>query len=182
MQPRIETGRSTLVPVSAPDLHDMIGILRDPQVRRFLLDDEVLSVEAAEDFIRHSQITAAQGLGLWMVRQHGSPIGVAGLKPLGDDGKAAFPLLADMPEVIIAMLPSGWGRGYAREVIDGLLCHAFEELGFKSVAGIVDEPNAASRRMLERVGFREIARAPGKDHPLVGYRLDPAHWRPHLSA
>lgn len=180
MQPSIGTGRLSLTPVSASDLSDMLDILRDPQVRYFLLDDEVLSVEIVEDFIKHSQITAAHGLGLWMVKRDHSVIGVAGLKPLDDDGKATFPLLAEMPEVIIGMLPSTWGHGYAGEVIDGLLCHAFEELGHEAMAGIADEPNAASRRMLERAGFREVARGPGKVHPLIGYGLKKAHWQPQL--
>lgn len=180
MQPSIETGRLSLTPVSAPDLSDMLAILHDPQVQHFLLDDEVLTVETAEHFIRHSLITAAHGLGLWMVRRDQSPIGVTGLKPLDDEGKTSFPGLADMPEVIIGMLPSTWGQGYAGEVIDGLLCYAFKELGHEVMAGIADEPNGASRRMLERAGFREVARGAGKVHPLIGYELKKSHWQPQL--
>ena len=180
MQPDIRTRRLSLVPVSPLDLSDMTEILHEPQVRRFLLDDEILAVEVVEDFIKHSRITAADGLGLWMVRRDRAAIGIAGLKPIDTDGRAAFPGLAEMPELVIGMLPSSWGLGYAGEAIDGLLCHAFEELDLPVMAGIADEPNGPSRRMLQRAGFREVARAAGKVHPLIGYELKKPDWRLQL--
>jgi RimJ/RimL family protein N-acetyltransferase len=58
----------------------------------------------------------------------------------------------------IGTLPSTWGQGDAGEVVGALLCYTFEELGQEAVAAIADGPNTASRRMLERAGFRKSPR------------------------
>ena len=180
MQPGIRTTRLDLTPAAATDLAYLTAILQDRQVRRFLCDDELLPPEAVADIFGRSRLDAERGLGLWMIRCDGTSIGFAGLRSLDDDDRAAFPPLADCPEVVIGILPAYWGRGFAGEVIDALLCHAFEERGLRAVAGIVDEPNVASRQMLERAGFHEIGRGPGKAFPLVGYELKATQWRPPL--
>jgi RimJ/RimL family protein N-acetyltransferase len=46
-----------------------------------------------------------------------------------------------------------WGCGYAAEALDAVLGYGFRELGLNRVEADIDPRNAASARVLERVGF-----------------------------
>ena len=50
--------------------------------------------------------------------------------------------------------PDHWGRGYATEAVRGLLDLAFGQWGVRRVTARCNPDNAASWRLLERVGFR----------------------------
>ena len=52
-----------------------------------------------------------------------------------------------------------------------MLRHAFEELGLKRVVADVDEPNAASIRVLEKLGMIKIRRALVNEQPLLYYEI-----------
>jgi ribosomal-protein-alanine N-acetyltransferase len=49
-----------------------------------------------------------------------------------------------------------WGRGIATEAMHLRTRYAFEELGLEKLITNVDEGNLASRRALERVGYRTV--------------------------
>ena len=52
------------------------------------------------------------------------------------------------------LLPGYWGRGIATECVGAVLEHAFGAMGLHRVGADVDVDNHASRRLLERLGFR----------------------------
>ena len=57
------------------------------------------------------------------------------------------------PELAFHLLPSRWGRGLAREASEAVLSwgeHVLRPAGFEAFA---DDPNVASGRLLERLGF-----------------------------
>ncbi len=47
-----------------------------------------------------------------------------------------------------------WGKGYATEAVSRLLDHAFGALGLHRVCAVVDQENAPSAAVLERLGLR----------------------------
>lgn len=49
--------------------------------------------------------------------------------------------------------PHAWGQGFAREIASASVSHAFDVLGAAQVFASVLSTNAASRRVLEKVGF-----------------------------
>lgn len=51
-----------------------------------------------------------------------------------------------------------WGRGYATEVVGVLVGFGFEKLGAHRIFGQVVYENPASRRVLEKLGFRQEGR------------------------
>jgi RimJ/RimL family protein N-acetyltransferase len=53
---------------------------------------------------------------------------------------------------------TAWGHGYATEAIRLRTRYAFLELGLEKVLTSVYSGNAASRRVLEKVGYRECGR------------------------
>jgi len=58
--------------------------------------------------------------------------------------------------------PSSWGRGYATEAIKGFLKAYYDILGAGAgnLIARTDVENTGSRRVLEKVGFREVERQP----------------------
>lgn len=67
-----------------------------------------------------------------------------------------------------------WGRGYATEGSIALIQKAFEELGAQRVVATALVANAASTRVMEKLGMvrgREIS-LPGFDEPAVTYAMD----------
>ncbi|HEV2744817.1 MAG TPA: GNAT family N-acetyltransferase [Rubrobacter sp.] len=144
----VQTARTHLRPVSMEDVGYLHRLWTDPAVRRFFWDDEVITCgraeaavrEAVEDFGRH-------GLGLWIPERRaggGAPIGFCGLRHL-DGGPEV--------EVLYGISPPDWGRGYATEISLAILRYGFETNGLARVWGIADAGNAASRRVLEKVGM-----------------------------
>jgi RimJ/RimL family protein N-acetyltransferase len=47
-----------------------------------------------------------------------------------------------------------WGCGYATEAVQGLIGHAFDDLGHKALKASARVSNPVSRRVLEKCGFR----------------------------
>lgn len=56
-------------------------------------------------------------------------------------------------EVSYMLAPSHWGRGLATEVVGALLDRAWRELGLDRMVAETRAANAASRRVLEKVGM-----------------------------
>jgi RimJ/RimL family protein N-acetyltransferase len=75
-------------------------------------------------------------------------------------------------EPIVALHPAFCGRGYASEAIRALMAHAADGLGLRRLAAAVDVPNAASIRLVERLGFRPVAETPGPRYRLRHFVLD----------
>ncbi|MFN3946206.1 MAG: GNAT family N-acetyltransferase [Allosphingosinicella sp.] len=71
-------------------------------------------------------------------------------------GKAG---LHRFPVVGFIFHPDVWGRGLAAEALRPVLRRAFEVHRLAYVEADVDPRNAASLRLLERLGFREVRRA-----------------------
>ena len=57
-------------------------------------------------------------------------------------------------EVSYLFLPEHWGRGYASAAVRQVLAHAFGTIGLCRVVAETQSANAASVRLLERLGFR----------------------------
>ena len=71
-------------------------------------------------------------------------------------GKAG---LFGFPEIGFILHPDAWGKGYAGEALRPVLDRAFAVHGLPFVEADVDPRNAASLRLLQRMGFQETRRA-----------------------
>jgi RimJ/RimL family protein N-acetyltransferase len=63
------------------------------------------------------------------------------------------------PELLYGVAESEWGRGLATEIGGAVLAYGVERLGLREVRASTDAPNAASARVLEKLGFRLERRA-----------------------
>ena len=56
-----------LSPAVAEDLADLLELLHDKEVRRYLCDDSLLPREAVAEMLTQSAQLDSRGLGLWMI-------------------------------------------------------------------------------------------------------------------
>ncbi|WP_232304625.1 GNAT family N-acetyltransferase [Microbacterium sp. XT11] len=86
-------------------------------------------------------------------------------------------------EVGYILDPRAAGHGYASEAVRALLHVGFDGLGLHRIAARIDERNAASIRVVERLGFRREARLvesewfKGEWSTLLIYALLEDEWR-----
>jgi [ribosomal protein S5]-alanine N-acetyltransferase len=140
-------GRITLAPFSYADADELLGVFRHPDVRRFLLDDEIVSSEWLRDEIEASDARFACGsAGLWTVRLTGAPgiIGFTGFRDFFDPPQL---------QLLYGLLPQYWKRGLALEAAARACDYAIHNLGFTVINAATDLPNDASIRVLERLGM-----------------------------
>jgi RimJ/RimL family protein N-acetyltransferase len=177
-QAMLQTERLFLRPAAAGDLDQLAVMWNDPEVRRFLFDDQGVTRELAGSVLEWCLSCAPSGYGLWLLHTKESQalIGCAGLLPT----KAAAecePRLKGMLELLALLMPTYWRRGYAREALDELIRHGFDVLGEPRLAGAHDAPNVASERMLRALGFTHYSEVPGPKYRLRTYVLERAQRR-----
>lgn len=112
--------------------------------------DEDAARYAAEGPIRSYR---EHGFGLYTVvtRENNRPIGICGL--VAREG-------LDAPDLGFAFLASATGRGYATEAGRVVLDHAHARRGLVRVLAVTSPGNAASIRVLDRLGFTRIGELP----------------------
>lgn len=96
---------------------------------------------------------AEHGFGIWAVEERATNAFV------GRAGVAFHRLWPDEPEVGWGLDPEFWGRGYATEAGATSLRYAFATLGYERVVSITLPENAASIRVMNRLGihpYREV--------------------------
>ncbi|HSK99840.1 MAG TPA: GNAT family N-acetyltransferase [Rubrobacteraceae bacterium] len=148
--PVLETERLVLRPLSAADAAALYRISNDPAVRRYLWDDRPVSRATIEEVVTQSaRLFSEEGLGLFGIRLQDSEEVV---------GFCGFARLAGMEEVEIVyeLDPELWGRGLATEAARACLGYAFGEVGLERIIAGTDRPNAASLRLIEKLGMRSI--------------------------
>ena len=95
-------------------------------------------------------------------------------------GKAGF---FQPPEIGYILHPEVWGRGLAREAAGAVVGHLFATTGHIEITADVDPANAASIRLLEKLGFRRSGFAErtwhigGEWKDSAYYALSRADWR-----
>lgn len=173
MSHSIHTERLNLRPCQISDLNSVHQLWAEADVRRFLFDDQQISLEEARSFIEASAVSFANyGYGIWLFSEHQSDR-VAGFSGLLHSPQGA-------PNLIFGTQPQLWGRGYAKEATFSILCYVFDVLGLEKVEADVDEPNKASIRVLEALGMSQSRRAIVNERPLLYYEIH--NWNEEDSA
>lgn len=148
--PALQTPRCLLRGFTDDDLDVVFRGLSHPQVIAHY------GVRYASREATRAQMTwfariEAEGTGRWWaICPRGKPDQVMGAVGLND--LVAAHRRAEMG---YWLLPEHWGQGLAAECTAAMIAHAFGAMGLYRLAAEVDAPNHASRRLLQRLGFRE---------------------------
>lgn len=165
----ITTARLRLRPCQSADVDALHTLWRNPDVRRYLLDDREISREEAKAFVDDFlQAAESHGLGLWMVElpRGSTHVGFAALRQIENTPHV---------EIYYGLAPAHWGSGYATEAAQALLGYGFGMLGLERIWARTDTPNVASMRVAERLGMQP-AEDPGETS-FVSYVIERAAFR-----
>jgi RimJ/RimL family protein N-acetyltransferase len=147
---KLKTARLVGRPVRPSDLRDWRTVDADPKVSTWLTSDGTPADEGATEaeitaFIRHWD---KHGFGVWTFRDRlGDFVGYAGATNINLGEKRQVQLRC-------AVRSTEWGKGYATEMSKAVLDFLFEHKGLKEIIGFTLPDNIASRRVMEKCGFR----------------------------
>lgn len=142
-----------LTSAATADFHTLV---RDEHVRQYLMDGEIFPRGWSEERLRESDdLFRRRGVGLWLVRarESGELVGFCGF--------LQQPSSAAEPQLVYAMFERFTNRGYATEMARASIAEARRHAGFETIHAGVDEVNARSVRVLEKLGFRVTATRAG---------------------
>jgi len=158
--------RLRYAPVSMATLDAFHTLVVDPHVRRYLMDGQTFPHDWSEARVRDSEaLFKRRGVGLWLAHERMSDALV------GFCGFLEFPAADPEPELVYALFERYCGRGYATEMARASIASARTCAGFGDIAAAVDAINAASLRVLEKVGFERCGSRPGAFGPTLLLRL-----------
>jgi [ribosomal protein S5]-alanine N-acetyltransferase len=161
----IKTQRLKLRPLTMDDLDALHQIWTDAGVRKYLWDDEVISLEETASVIEKSvEYFRARGFGLCAVL------------PLDDNriiGFCGYWFFHEPPqlELLYGIITDQWGKGFAPEAANAMLQYGFEHLGFQEVLASTDGANAASVRVMEKLGMSFSKRKDSNGLDTIFYSL-----------
>lgn len=168
---RIETERLCLRPLVPEDLDAVHRLWTDPDVRRYLWDGEEISSETAAGIISGSAgCFEERGFGLWAV------IHEEDARLIGFCGFWRFDEGADF-ELVYGISPEYWGRGFATEAGRAAIRHGFEVAGLDHIRASADTPNAASLRVMRKIGMRREKRASNDGRDIAHYGISREEFR-----
>lgn len=154
-------------PVTLDDLDDFHGLVVDEYIRRYLMDGEIFPREWSRERIEGNlDLFAERGVGLWLVHERETD------ELVGFCGFLAFPDLHPEPQLLYALREPFAGQGYATEMGRAAIAEARRRPGFETIIAGVDAPNAASVRVLEKLGFVTYDTLPGAFGDTFMVRLD----------
>lgn len=143
--PHIRTRRLLIRRAEPTDLGDIHAFLSDAMAMRYWSTSPHTSLEQTRAWL-DAMIAAPIDQSDDYVVVHGGRV----------IGKAGFWRL---PEIGYIFHPSAWGQGLAAEALEAVIGRAFAGHRLRQVVADVDPRNAASLRILARLGFVETGRA-----------------------
>jgi len=120
----------------------------DPELVRYMSKPSFSCEEMEADLERYESHWEEHGFGLWAAEEKASG------ELVGRAGLAYHRVWSNDPEVGWLIDRPWQGRGLATEAGAACVEYALGELGFERVVSICTAENAASRRVMEKLGFR----------------------------
>jgi RimJ/RimL family protein N-acetyltransferase len=144
----IDTPRLTLRRLQDTDAVFVLELLNQPSFIQFIGDRNVRTLEQARGYIDNNPLRSytAHGYGLLLtqLKADATPIGMCGLVK-----REYFP----DPDIGFAFLPAFWSQGFALEAATAVIDYASATLGIRRLLAIVQPDNAASIKLLGKLGF-----------------------------
>src|SRR5215468_7120556 len=141
----LQTERLTLRPLVPGDAEAYAAMRFHPDVARWLPPAAADPAEAIRNTIeRFAAGWRERGHAPWGLFREGRLIGHGGLNYVPEFGET---------EVLWALHPDAWGRGYATEAARAALGYGFGVLDLKLIFAIARPDNLASQAVMKRLGL-----------------------------
>jgi len=155
--------------MNTPEVTKMVGGVQTPE-------------SVAESFARMAAAEGPLAFYLVALKADGTLIGKCGLSRI--ETEVAPDELKGAVQVGWTLRADRWGQGYAREAAEAALVLAFDRLGLPRVYAQTSQRNAASWRLMERLGMARRADLDypdadylPEDNPTMVYALERAAWQ-----
>lgn len=178
----LRTARLALRRFTPDDLDHLEALDADAEVMRFITGGRPTPRAELRDEVLPAWLDAdvrGDGWGYWAAvdRSDGVFVGWFHLRPGPQDPP-------DEPELGYRLRRDRWGVGLATEGSIALLDHGFGELGARRIHASTMVVNAASRRVMEKLGMGLVRRfhadwpdrIPGDEHGDVTYAITRDEW------
>jgi len=171
------THRLRLEPIGPDNAADLHRVHNDDAVAPWYDGWLPSRQEADSRALKMAESWRLHGVHKWMAydRESGETVGRGGLSrtPIDDDWGQLYAFLPDESwvhdahpserpyvahahwlEIGWALRHEHWGRGYASEIGEAALSHAFDGLGMRAVVSCTSRHNLRSRAVMKRIGMR----------------------------
>lgn len=153
--PRLETERLILRPVRADDAAETFDCwMRDEEVSRYMLWNASNDIRDAESFVEYELAELENSLwNRWMIvlKSSGKLIGTCLLFYNEDERHW---------DISYNLGTAFWGKGYTTEAMQTVMEFAAEELNVTQIETSYAKENAASGRVLKKLGFETVGEIP----------------------
>jgi [ribosomal protein S5]-alanine N-acetyltransferase len=148
--PTLETERFVLRQIKQDDSKEIFQYFSKDEVTKFYDLESFTNIEQAEELIHRWNQRFENNQGIrWGItlRSEGSVIGTCGFHGWAKNHCKI--------EIGYELTPEYWQQGFMTEVIPKIIEFGFNNLGLNRIEAFVEPENIGSRKVLEKVGFRE---------------------------
>jgi RimJ/RimL family protein N-acetyltransferase len=145
--PLLRGEKVTLRPARENDAEHFVRWFADMEVTRHLNRRTAISLQQEQEFLK--KVGESKDDVWWVMEAEGKPIGATGVMGINW-------LDANGTTGIVIGEKDCWGKGYATEAMRLRTRYAFRELNLHKLMTEVDAGNEASRKALERNGYRTV--------------------------
>ena len=138
----LDTKRCTLSKICEKDIDEAVRVYTDEKARAFL--GGVIPRAAAEEKL-HAYVRENREVFCVRLKDQGQFLGLIYVTPYHEDG---------CYELSYVFLPEFWNQGYAFETVKEILQYCKTELHFAELVSETQTRNLASRKLLEKLGYR----------------------------
>jgi [ribosomal protein S5]-alanine N-acetyltransferase len=152
----LSAGRYRLRPFSEGDAEEIWPSVSQPEFTRYMSWQAHRDLDETRAFLRGivERAQAKRSL-MWAVTEAGAIVGSMGLLEITFASRA---LRVDRAELGYWTAPAAQGRGVARAAAAAVVAWGFESLALHRITVACFAANPASRRVIEHLGFRFLAR------------------------
>jgi RimJ/RimL family protein N-acetyltransferase len=152
----IRTPRLVLRPPAATDVEGLWPYVSDPELPRMMSWSAHKVKDETVGWLKICSEARAGGSGVtWIIEHEGKVAGTIGLDGIRYQLRA---WRVDRAELGYWLAPPLWGQGLVTEAATAVVRFGFETLGLHKVTVGCIEENVASRRVIEKLGFRWVGK------------------------
>ena len=175
----LTTSRLRLEPFTEDHLDGLNKMNSDPQVMRYLAAGRPETLEETRAVIgRVMKRWAELGYSWWALieRETGELVGAGAVQNLRREA-TLLPDLACPLEIGWRLRRDRWGQGLATEAARAMGDFAFGELKARELLAVCDPANAASAKVMRRLGMQEVGLQRWYGKELLTYCIHADEWR-----
>ncbi|MEM6395929.1 MAG: GNAT family N-acetyltransferase [Bacteroidota bacterium] len=160
------TERLVLTPFRYGDYNLFHRMNIDPFVRKFMWDDEIISLDTAKEIMQDNErYFEKDNFGIWKVimKETDELIGYTGLWYFFNE---------QQPQLIYALLKHYTKQGYALESSKVIIEYCFKTLGFTYLIAATDESHLESQKVAKGLGMKLHEKRIEDDKPTLFFKIE----------